>query len=177
VTNIRPIIEKQLDLFEAHWGAPPDHVDGHQHVHQFAGIREPLLDVLCARYPARRPWLRLSIPVAGGFKGRVIAAMGARALQRAATDAGFQCTNALAGVYDFGGDESDYANRMDAWLRESADGTVLMCHPASEAPGDDEIGPAREREYRWLLGANFASMLSAHHVHPVPGTELFATKP
>lgn len=28
------VIERQLDLFEAHWGAPPDYLDGHQHVQQ-----------------------------------------------------------------------------------------------------------------------------------------------
>ena len=33
----RRVIARQLDLFEKHWGGPPDHIDGHQHVHQFAG--------------------------------------------------------------------------------------------------------------------------------------------
>jgi len=35
-------VERQLDAFEAHWQAPPDHVDGHQHVQQFDGLRQAL---------------------------------------------------------------------------------------------------------------------------------------
>ena len=39
----RAVIERQLDAFEAVWKSPPDHIDGHQHVQQFAGIREALV--------------------------------------------------------------------------------------------------------------------------------------
>ena len=53
----RVVIERQLDAFEAVWRAPPDHVDGHQHVQQFAGIREPLVDLLTRRYGAQAHWL------------------------------------------------------------------------------------------------------------------------
>jgi predicted glycoside hydrolase/deacetylase ChbG (UPF0249 family) len=48
----RLVIERQLDAFEAHWKAPPDYVDGHQHVQQFAGIREALVQTLVKRYGA-----------------------------------------------------------------------------------------------------------------------------
>ena len=41
-------IERQLDAFEQAMGAPPDFVDGHQHVHGLHGVREPLLDRLKA---------------------------------------------------------------------------------------------------------------------------------
>jgi predicted glycoside hydrolase/deacetylase ChbG (UPF0249 family) len=37
VTTARVVIERQLDAFEAHWKAPPDYVDGHQHVQQIDG--------------------------------------------------------------------------------------------------------------------------------------------
>ena len=77
----RTVIERQLDLFEAQWQAPPDHVDGHQHVQQFAGIREPLVELLARRYPGRLPYLRVSQVRSGvgerlGFKSRVISALG-----------------------------------------------------------------------------------------------------
>src|SRR5512133_4208043 len=48
------VIERQLDAFEAQWQAPPDYVDGHQHVQQFAGIRQALVQVLSRRYAAGR---------------------------------------------------------------------------------------------------------------------------
>ncbi|MEO7954299.1 MAG: ChbG/HpnK family deacetylase, partial [Polaromonas sp.] len=31
----RTVIARQLDAFESVWQAPPDHIDGHQHVQQF----------------------------------------------------------------------------------------------------------------------------------------------
>ena len=33
-------IDQQLDAFEAHFGQPPDFLDGHQHVQQLPGIRD-----------------------------------------------------------------------------------------------------------------------------------------
>jgi len=74
-SGARTVIERQLDLFEAHWQAAPDHVDGHQHVQQFAGIREPLVELLARRYGMKKPWLRLSRAPLGqrDLKSRVIA--------------------------------------------------------------------------------------------------------
>src|SRR5512133_449354 len=54
-TAARSIIELQLDAFEAQWQAPPDYVDGHQHVQQFAGIRQALVQVLSSRYGSGAP--------------------------------------------------------------------------------------------------------------------------
>jgi len=54
---IRDQVERQCDAFEAAVGRPPDHVDGHQHVHQLPQVRELLVDTLYRRYNPR-PWLR-----------------------------------------------------------------------------------------------------------------------
>ena len=82
--DARVVIERQLDAFEAAWGAPPDHVDGHQHVQQFAGIRTPLVQVLVRRYGARPPWLRVSRGRASQrtLKSWVIASLGAGLARR-----------------------------------------------------------------------------------------------
>ena len=37
---------------------PPDHIDGHEHVHVLSGIRQPLLEVVSRRYARARPLLR-----------------------------------------------------------------------------------------------------------------------
>ena len=60
--HIEDEIERQLDAFEAHWQAAPDHIDGHQHVQQFAVFRHALAEVLMRRYghATQRPWLRVS---------------------------------------------------------------------------------------------------------------------
>lgn len=185
VTAARSVIERQLDAFEAAWGAPPDHVDGHQHVQQFHGIREPLVDVLAQRYGAAapRPWLRLSRAPAGqgDVKAWVIAAMGAAALQRRAARAGLPCAPALAGIYGFDGDEAGYAARMAGWLAAVPAGTVLMCHPASGTPtpgdGDDAIALARRREFAHLSSAAFAAQRASTGVQLVRGSALYTARP
>jgi predicted glycoside hydrolase/deacetylase ChbG (UPF0249 family) len=55
-------IERQLDAFETHWQATPDHLDGHQHVQQFPVFRDALAEVLVRRYGtcSQRPWVRVS---------------------------------------------------------------------------------------------------------------------
>lgn len=172
------VIERQLDLFEAQWQAPPDHVDGHQHVQQFAGIREPLVEVLARRYPGQLPYLRVSQVCAGtgerlGFKSRVISALGASAIKNIADGAGVQTAKALLGVYDFEGDAARYAALMDGWLAGAPAGGLIMCHPAQTAGPRDEIGAARQREFTYLSSADFAAALVRAQVVLVRGDVVY----
>jgi predicted glycoside hydrolase/deacetylase ChbG (UPF0249 family) len=173
----RGVIERQLDAFEAVWGAPPDHVDGHQHVQQFAGIREPLIEVLARRYGKHVPWLRVSRAPVGqaDAKSRLIAWMGANALVKKAVQAHVPTAPALSGIYNFGGDEAAYAQRMAGWLNGIAAGTVLMCHPgmAADVADNDSIAAARQREFAWLGSAAFARQLSVSQVRLVRGSTLY----
>lgn len=157
------VIERQLDLFEAHWKATPDFVDGHQHVQQFAGIREPLVAVLQRRYgtQANKPYLRISIAPPGltDMKSRVIAAMGANALESIAFNSGIKRANGLFGIYNFHGGTSRYATLMTHWLARAPAGAILMCHPADEVGLGDEIGVARAQEFAFLASDEFAAAL------------------
>jgi predicted glycoside hydrolase/deacetylase ChbG (UPF0249 family) len=171
-------IERQLDAFEAQWKAAPDHVDGHQHVHQFKGIREPLLEALDRRYGAGAgPWVRVSRPVGkgNGLKAIVVDAMGATALADGLRQRGRAASPALVGMYGFDGTAAGYAARLDGWLRDAPAGAVLMCHPAIAADADDEIGAARLREFEvWSSDAASAALAAANAVlargpSPVPG--------
>ena len=158
----RTVIERQLDAFEAQWKAPPDHVDGHQHVQQFGGIRDALVEALLRRYPDRKPYLRVSRAPAGqaDFKSRIIAAMGANAIDKIAICAHLTRATALSGIYDFSGTIEGYGQRMDHWLQTSPDHAIIMCHPArSEEPGDS-IGAARAREFAYLSGDDFPAALT-----------------
>lgn len=169
-TAARTVIERQFDAFESVWQAPPDHIDGHQHVQQFAGIREALVEVMQARYPAsggaelppeRRPYLRLSTGMASDkrFKTRLIGGMGAAALARLAGAAGIACAPALSGIYDFDGGGAAYGARMAHWLQDAPEAAIVMCHPALRAEVGDEIGPARAWEYAYLASDAFAQAL------------------
>lgn len=172
------VIEQQLDAFEAAWGAPPDHVDGHQHVQQFAGIREALVDCLVRRYGAqvRRPWLRVSRAPAGqrDVKARVIAAWGANAIEKLAARDDLACARGLSGIYSFTGDEATYAQHMARWLATTPPGCVLMCHPGdADDAQDDPIAHARAQEAQFLASEAFSQQLAQHQVRLVRGSALF----
>ncbi len=158
----RVVIERQLDAFETQWKAPPDHVDGHQHVQQFAGIREALVGALAERYPDAKPYLRVSRAPAGqaDFKSRIIAALGANAIDNIANNALWTRAAALSGIYDFTGTVERYGQRMSHWLQTSPDHTIIMCHPALTAQPGDGIGAARAREFAYLSGDGFPAALT-----------------
>jgi predicted glycoside hydrolase/deacetylase ChbG (UPF0249 family) len=169
----RVVIERQLDAFERHWKAPPDHVDGHQHVQQFAGIRDALVQIMALRY-GTQAYLRISRPAPGrpDAKSWVIAAMGAAALNEIATDAGLPVAASLSGVYDFAGNQLWYANLMEGWLRDAPSGAIIMCHPAQAAEPDDRIGVARAQEFNYLCGPEFGAALTRHGVRLMRGDSL-----
>ena len=174
----RVVIERQLDLFEAQWQAPPDYVDGHQHVQQFAGVREALVAVLLRRYgmQAVTPYLRISRAPAGmaDLKSRVIAWMGANALESIAASSGLKRARGLFGIYGFDGGPARYADLMTRWLARAPAGAILMCHPAQAAEPGDEIGVARAQEFAYLASSEFARALQQAHVAVVRGCDAFA---
>jgi predicted glycoside hydrolase/deacetylase ChbG (UPF0249 family) len=49
-------INRQFDAFEAERGAPPDFVDGHQHVHMLPGVRAIVIAIVRRRAPDA--WIR-----------------------------------------------------------------------------------------------------------------------
>ncbi len=168
-------VQRQLDAFEAQWQAPPSHVDGHQHVQQFAGVREALCEVLLRRYGSQRPrpWLRVSQVAQVGLKAHVISAMGAQALQGWAQQNDWPCVAPLLGAYGFEGSLNDYRQRMQAWLLDvptQAPPALIMCHPAASAQADDEIGSARAIEFAYLASHEFVQDLRDAGVRLVRGS-------
>jgi hypothetical protein len=143
---IEGALQQQLDLFEAHHGEPPKHIDGHQHVHQFPVIRDVLIKVLCSRYDAAHmPWLRIArIPKSQlNVKGAVINAMGGHALQQLAVQHHMPHSSYLTGIYDFEGDAQTYAQFLSKCLKNLPPNAVLMCHPGLAGPHDVPFPMAR----------------------------------
>ena len=182
--RVRAAIERQLDLFEQVWQAPPDHVDGHQHVHQFPVVREQLLQALQARYPqaSPRPWLRIARPLQPGLdlKARVIGLMGASALARLAAQAGWPHSSWLTGIYDFAPDSAPYLARLTHWLSQArtAQAVVLMCHPGMATSGaGDPIAAARTCEFDTLGSPAWPQLLEAHALQVARGQHVFPLNP
>lgn len=169
----RDVIERQLDAFEQIWQAPPSHIDGHQHVHQFKGIRDALVEVMARRYGSmpspKQPYLRISKGAFGwlNVKANVIAALNSNAIKNIAVEAGITPARGLFGIYNFKGSEADFGKRMAQWLTSAHERTIIMCHPAQgglEAwdtvlGANDSIASARQREFNYLSSDAFAQAL------------------
>ena len=173
-TRVREAIERQFDAFEKAWQSPPDHVDGHQHIQQFDGLREVLCEVLVRRYgaSARKPWLRVSQTHKAGFKGALISWMGAESLTDWAIAQNWPVVSPLLGVYGFEGTMNDYARRMQGWLADASqlEATALvMCHPALRGQAGDAIGNARANEFAYLSSDDFVAHLNQAQMQLVRG--------
>lgn len=184
---LRDEIDAQLDAFEAAVRRAPDHVDGHQHVHQLPQVREALLDALQRRYPGQRPWLRSTrhasnlLPPAGQgpmarLKPRVIEALGAAALAQLARARGHAQNGRLLGVYGFAGGAAGYRAWLRAWLTAAREGDLLMCHAATGAADGDPIGAARRCEWQLLGAPEFAEMLAHAGIELSPISRMAAAR-
>lgn len=173
-TKARVVIEQQLDAFEHVWQAPPSHIDGHQHVHQFKGIRDALVEVMAQRYTnlpeGQKPYLRVSKSPSGqlDLKTRVIAALSSSAIKKIAIQADITPATGLFGIYNFTGDEASYGKRMAQWLSMAPAGCIIMCHPGQggldAGDVDDGIAAARQWEFDYLTSDAFAQALAAAQV-------------
>lgn len=162
---ITTALQRQLDAFEQGLGRRPDFIDGHQHVHQFRGVREVLLETLAQRYPQGGPWIRNTVPADPGWggKARLLALLGGQALAAELSRRGLPSNHGFAGVYGF--DRADYGACFAQWLRAARPGMLIMCHPAHAAPaadaGADSIAAQRQVEHRYFTSPAYPEALRA----------------
>ncbi len=175
---------KQVDAFHYHLGRLPDFIDGHQHVHAFPVVRDIVLQLIdrCWKGQAVRPWLRTPERLTGGdaaLKAFVLRAS-TRGFGALAESLGLRTTPAFSGLYSLRPDDG-FEGRMKRWLRESPDGTLIMCHPAREDSAlpdrNDPIAPTRAVEYAYLDSEAFAEDCARHHVLLVRHSSLLAVAP
>lgn len=151
-------IARQLDLFGQLLDSGPDFVDGHEHVHQFPAVRDVLLQAMATRYGTSVP-IRCTWPLRWrGTKAAVIGLLGARALRDAALQRGLRLNQDFAGVYDLL-DTSGYAERMEHWVGQLADGGLVMCHPEFPQPGAQA---ARVAEHAFFDSPAWPALLARH---------------
>ncbi len=119
--EIEAEIVRQIDAFCDALGAPPTHVDGHQHVHVLPGVRRALFAAL-----SRRGLSHLPVRDSSDAPGRIARrrAQSAKALKvnalatgfrRAARRAGHDVNQGFAGYSDFSPDRYD-ARQFGAYL-------------------------------------------------------------
>lgn len=155
VPAIRAELRRQLERFEDLFGRPPAFVDGHQHVHQFHGIADVLVDELTERYGTRVA-VRTTVPRQGrGLKARAIAQLGGNTLRELLRDRQIATNTDFAGVYDFSA-RVPYARRMRTWIDSIADRGLIMCHPERTTSGG--ASTARILEYSFLASAAWVEL-------------------
>lgn len=168
MSEIAAEIDRQLDRFAFVWGAPPDHVDGHQHVQVLRPIRRLLLDALARR--GWTPWLRDSgdgiariLRRRSSLKKAAGLAFLANDFGAEATRAGFRFNEGFAGFSDFDPGE-DYAALFVRYLSAPGPRHLVMCHPGHVDDALRRIDPVvetREQELRFLTSRRFGEVLAA----------------
>ena len=167
--ELRAEIERQVQAFESELGFPPDHIDGHQHVHALPVIRTVLLDVLKQRYRANqvRPLLRdpsdnvLTVLKRGRARRKTLALVAmSKGFRAAAKSAGFSCNEGFGGVTDFSANQAG----VDFAAANIAPGPrqMVMCHPGfvdDELTRLDPVTGRRQREFDALMRGDFAAPL------------------
>ena len=195
-TLIHAEIGLQLDRFEQAMGRAPDFVDGHRHVHQLQGVRQPLLQALEQRYGSRLPWVRCTrrprlervneqasgddpgtekIPLPQ-FKPAVIESLGGAAMATLMRARSVRHNRRLLGVYDFRGGASRYERLLAEWVRGAQDGDLLMTHPSSahQQAQHDPLATARLAEADVLGGSGFGEMLQRWGIELAPMSQILA---
>ena len=179
--TIRDELRAQLDAFEDIWGAPPDYIDGHQHVHLLPTVREAVVDEILRRYPGGRIWVRdcvepatrcvkrgISVP-----KALFISQLGL-GLRRLGREAGLPMNEGFSGLHEFAAGRP-FRARMQRFLSELGSRPLVHAHPGrvdAALLACDSLTSPREAELAYLAGDDFAADLSAAGVRLARLSEL-----
>lgn len=152
---------RQLDAFEAGFGAAPDFIDGHQHVHALPVVRGALLDILQRRYAGRALLVRDPADTAAAILGRsaavkksLVLATLARGFGDAVRAAGFLTNTSFSGVSAFD-ERKSYRAELDRFFLLPTLRHLVMCHPGfvdDELPTLDPVVGRRLDELSTLKG-------------------------
>lgn len=175
LAEIEAEIGRQIDAFCEAAGAPPTHVDGHQHVHALPGVRKALFSALAQRKLSNVP-LRDSSDAPGRIARR--RAFSAKAMKvnalavgfrRAAQGAGHALNQGFAGYSDFAAGRYD-STQFGTYLVAPGPRHLIMCHPGRVDDALRRLDPvteSRERELAFFLSSDFESLLAEKGVRLV----------
>jgi predicted glycoside hydrolase/deacetylase ChbG (UPF0249 family) len=162
-------IATQLRAFVQLFGRAPDFIDGHQHVQLFPQVRDAVLKVV--KETAPNAWVRQCggvMPLSSKVSDRkgLLLDLLSRSFRRRAAALGIRTNPAFAGTYDFN-DQANFAAMFPRFLDRLPAGSVVMCHPGfvdAELRRLDPLTTLREKEYAFLAGESFPSVLATHGI-------------
>lgn len=171
--EIKAELGRQLDRFEQTLGRPPDHLDGHQHVHQLPVVRDVVIEIHQERLARSSTYLRYCTAPVSDILGRGyyigeslgISFLGRRFVRRARA-CGIPGNRQFSGIHDFSA-TTPYRRLFESFLKGAKAGLLIMCHPGLSDPelaAADRVTTEREEEYRYFLSDEFSAALQAHGV-------------
>jgi predicted glycoside hydrolase/deacetylase ChbG (UPF0249 family) len=170
--DVHAELDAQYGRFVEALAAPPDYIDGHQHVHFLPMVRNWLLVRFeaSARKPALRGAPGLPGLDAAAAKIAAVAALAAgfnRSMQRA----GFSVMTPLSGIYDWRQPEK-FASTLRSAIGTLPERGVFMCHPGHVDDilrARDPMQGVREVEFAVLSSQDFDASLDRAGVRVMGG--------
>ncbi|MFO9525544.1 ChbG/HpnK family deacetylase [Legionella pneumophila serogroup 1] len=160
-------LNTQLDHFIKVMGKLPDFIDGHQHIHQFPGIRRIIIDMYEQRLKGKSIFIRSTYPSVNmsGYqaKTKILGITGGKILSSQLKKTNIPHNPYFAGIYDFS-DRTNYRSLFRQWLNNVPTNTLIMCHPG-EGENNDVITVARIRELNYFLSDEFVQDCEEYQVH------------
>lgn len=155
-------VTRQLDRFEEATGFPPDHVDGHQHVHALPAIRNGVLKALTKRFPSGGPLVRDPADSFSAIRKRGLAVRKSLVISllcsgfgAAARARGFTVNDSFSGTSPFK-EGQPYGDELQAAFSAGGRHHLVMCHPGHVDPelaGLDPVVARRAEEHAALAQA------------------------
>lgn len=161
--------QRQYASFLEHVGAPPDFIDGHQHIHVFPIIRQACFDLLAPFPQATRPWLRSLFPLLSGqktsSKTRIL-----RLLSRGfhPADHHIRTNDEFGGFYNLK-PATSLPDLFPPLLASISGHALLMCHPGAPSnDSSDPIAATRHLELDYFSSHSFQAELDRLRLHLRP---------
>ena len=159
-SEIEAEIRRQLERFVAGTGVPPDHIDGHQHVHALPVVRDALLDAVAAMEWAPRPLIRSPedsyraiLRRGGAVRKAAILSMLTRGFRARLVAEGWHTNQSFAGVSQFRSGQ-DFGLEVERAFRLASGTHLVMCHPGypdAVLAGRDPVVTRRLEELEALM--------------------------
>ena len=157
----------QIDAFEKALGFPPDHIDGHQHVHAL-----PALFGLVVRIAKEAGIPRVRVPLDSPFRagalgssrflGKAVLCLLSLPAQSAVNAAGLRSCTRMIGLFESGALSEQRLLSMLEQLEDSS--TELMCHPGHTDPKYAHWNFHWEEELQALTSPAVRALLTARGI-------------
>ncbi len=166
----------QLQRFIDVWGAMPDFIDGHQHIHAVSLVRIELMDVVKSYIDIHGtvPWMRAPVDQFNSIikrpnfiKAFVLNVLG-HGTSRHASVYEIKTNQGFSGISVFKHTTAAaYRTEFLSTLTQLGPVPLIMCHPSVATSAIDAILPARLAEYAYLSSDEFVKDLAQRGVRVV----------